>query len=286
MEKTGLVLEGGAMRGLFSVGVMDVLMEHKQTFDGIIGVSAGATFGCNYNSGQIGRALRYNLRFCRDWRYCSIRSLLQTGDMIGVQFCYRELPYQLDKFDFEAFNANPTPFTLVATDVHTGNPVYKELRNMSTDRMLDWIQASASMPLVSKVVRIDDGEYLDGGISDSIPLRYFREQGYQRCLVVLTQPKGFIKKPMGGMPLFRWGLRKYPRIVEALANRHEMYNAQLAYLAEQEQAGNALVIAPDEPLPIGRVEMKPEKIKLVYNMGREAATQQWEKINKFLNQNK
>lgn len=286
MEKTGLVLEGGAMRGLFSVGVMDVLMEHKQTFDGIIGVSAGATFGCNYNSGQIGRALRYNLRFCRDWRYCSIRSLLKTGNMIGGQFCYRELPYQLDKFDFETFNANPTPFTLVATDVHTGKPVYKELRNMSTDRMLDWIQASASMPLVSKVVRIDDGEYLDGGISDSIPLRYFREQGYQRCLVVLTQPKGFIKKPMGGMPLFRWGLRKYPRIVDALAHRHEMYNAQLTYLADQEQAGNALVIAPEEPLPIGRVEMNPEKIQLVYNMGREAAIRQWDKIDRFLNHNK
>ena len=146
MEKIGLVLEGGAMRGMFSAGVTDVLMENKIEFDGAIGVSAGATFGCNFKSKQPGRAIRYNKRFCKDWRYSSFKSLIKTGDYYGADFCYNELPNKLDIYDVKTYRENPMPFYIVASDCNTGKPVYKELKKCDADE-LTWMRASASMPL-------------------------------------------------------------------------------------------------------------------------------------------
>jgi len=177
--KRGLVLEGGAMRGLFTAGVLDVFMENNVKFDGIVGVSAGACFGCNYKSGQPGRVIRYNRRFARDPRYCSWTSLVRTGDLFNADFCYRELPMALDVFDAAAYAANPMEFHVVATDCATGKAVYRRL-GKADDESFRWIQASASMPLVSRPVRIGSGEYLDGGLSDGIPLRYFESLGYSR----------------------------------------------------------------------------------------------------------
>ena len=194
IPRRGLVLEGGAMRGLFTAGVLDVLMESGIRFDGAIGVSAGACFGCNYKSGQIGRVIRYNKRFARDPRYCSFRSLLLTGDLFSADFCYRELPLELDAFDAAAFEANPMEFHVVATDCATGRPVYRRL-DKADEIAFRWIQASASMPLVSRPVAIDGGEYQDGGLSDGIPLRYFESIGYERNLVVTTRPHGYRKFP-------------------------------------------------------------------------------------------
>ena len=191
--KTGLVLEGGAMRGMFTAGVLDVLMEAGVAVDGAVGVSAGAAFGCNYKSRQIGRAIRYNMTYCRDPRYCSLRSLVRTGDLYGVDFCYRVIPMELDPFDVETFARNPMPFYAVCTDLRTGKPVYHLLQNGGEEDMA-WIRASASMPMVSRIVRLDGHELLDGGIADSIPLRFFESIGYERNIVVLTQPQGFIKK--------------------------------------------------------------------------------------------
>ena len=239
--KTGLVLEGGGMRGLFTAGVMDVMMEQGICFDGIVGVSAGATFGCNYKSHQIGRVLRYNVRFKDDPRYMGLRSLLRTGDLVAAEFSYHTLPNELDVFDFEAYNSDPTEFHVACTDVETGEPVYHRLDFMD-DKGLEWIRASASMPLVSRPVSIDGRLLLDGGISDSIPLRYFQGQGFGRNLVILTQPKGFYKKRTRLMPLFRLFMSRYPAIVEAMSRRHQMYNEELAYLEEQERLGNILLI--------------------------------------------
>ena len=147
--KTGLVLEGGAMRGIFTAGVCDVLMENGIDFDGCIGVSAGACFGCNFKSKQIGRAIRYNTRYCKDWRYCSVRSLIKTGDMFGAEFCYHTIPEKLDKFDAETFNNSNMEFYVVCTDVYTGKPVY-HLCGEVDDKLYEWFRASASMPFVSK----------------------------------------------------------------------------------------------------------------------------------------
>lgn len=278
--KKGLVLEGGAMRGLFSAGVMDVLMEQGITFDGLVGVSAGAAFGCNFKSGQIGRVLRYNTRFCRDPRYCGFRSLIRTGDLYGADFCYHELPERLDVFDNEAFAANPMEFWVVCTDVDTGEAVYHRCDRCDYDD-LEWIRASASMPMVSRVVEVSGKRLLDGGIADSIPLRFFKEQGYTKNLVVLTQPEGYVKKASAALPLMKWALRKMPRVYEAMQMRAERYNEQVRLIEEDAAAGNALVIRPKEKLPVGRVERDAQKLKLAYALGREAAEENMEAIRAF-----
>ncbi|MBR6169240.1 MAG: patatin family protein [Bacteroidaceae bacterium] len=279
--KKGLVLEGGGLRSLFSAGVIDVMMENQITFDGIIGVSAGATFGSNYKSGQIGRALRYNIALKDDPRYISWRSFFKTGDLVGAEFSYHVMPTELDIFDYEAFRQNPMEFHIVCTDAETGEPVYKQLDIMDYEG-LEWVRASASMPIVSKPVPLKGRKLLDGGIADSIPLKHFQELGYERNIVVLTQPKGFFKKRTKLMPLFHLTMRKYPAIIKAMGRRHLMYNEQLRYLAEEEKKGNILLIYPEDSLPIGRTELNEEKMRKVYQMGRKAAEEQLLKIKGFL----
>ena len=279
--KTGLVLEGGAMRGLFSAGVMDVLMEHQIAFDGAIGVSAGAAFGCNYKSRQPGRVIRYNTEYARDPRYCSLRSLFKTGDLFGADFCYHELPNKLDPFDTEAFQQNPMEFYVVCTDVLTGEAVYQKC-DIADDEYFEWLRASASMPLVSRTVEIGGRRMLDGGIADSIPLRYFEQIGYNKILVILTQPEGYRKKKNKALPLIRLSFRQYPKMVEALEKRHKKYNDTLAYVKKREREGAVLVLRPQDSLSIGRVEHNPERMRQVYDCGRKVALQSLEQIEAFL----
>ena len=279
--KKGLVLEGGGLRALFTAGVTDVMMENQIKFDGLIGVSAGATFGCNYKSEQIGRALRYNIAYKDDPRYMSWRSFLKTGDLVGAEFSYHVLPNELDIFDYETFRRNPMEFHIVCTDVETGEPVYKQLDDMTSEG-LDWIRASASMPIVSRPVCLGGRKLLDGGIVNSIPLKHFQELGYERNIVVLTQPKGFFKKRTKLMPLFHLTMRKYPAIIKAMGRRHLMYNEQLRYLAEEERKGNTLLIYPEDTLPIGRTEQNEQKMRCVYQMGRNAAEGRLQEIRNFL----
>ncbi|MCM1483836.1 MAG: patatin family protein [Muribaculaceae bacterium] len=277
----GLVLEGGAMRGMFTAGVIDVMMEAGIEYDGIVGVSAGSSFGCNYKSRQPGRVLRYNLRYCKDSRYIGLRPLLTEGNLVGAEFAYHKLPLELDIFDAEAFVRNPVAFHVVCTDVDTGRPAYYIMDSV-THSSLEWLRASASMPVVTRPVRVSDGRrMLDGGITDSIPLRYFHGQGYDRNVVVLTQPRDYRKKAAPAW-LFRLLLPGLPAISEAMARRHIMYNAQLDYVAAHIAAGDTFVIAPDQPLPIGRVEMNPEKMRHVYALGREACTQVLDSLKAFL----
>ena len=279
--KTGLVLEGGAMRGLFSMGICDVLMEQGITFDGLIGVSAGAVFGCNIKSHQRGRAIRYNTKYCKDPRYCSFRSLIKTGDLFGVDFCYHELPEKLDIFDKETYEASSLPFYVVCTDVETGQAVYHLCENNIKKDIL-WMQASASMPLASRIVEIDGKPYLDGGVADSIPLRYFQSIGYEKNIVILTQPKGYVKGKNKALPLMKRAFRKYPDFLNTIAHRHEVYNATSAYIEDQEQQGTTLVLRPKVPLPVGRVEHDAAKLRAAYDLGRECAKEHWEEILSFM----
>lgn len=269
------------MRGLFSAGVIDVLMEHGINFDGIVGVSAGAAFGCNMKSRQAGRAIRYNTKFANDWRYCSLRSLLTTGDIFGGEFCYHYLPKHLDIFDNEAFNNNPQEFFAVCTDVETGEPIYKRLMK-ADDECYEWIRASASMPLASKIVNINGRKVLDGGISDSIPLKFMQQQGYEKNIVVTTQPAGYVKEKNSFLPLMRLQLRRYPRFLDAVANRHEMYNAQLEYVAEQERQGKTLVLRPESALTIGHITHDADKMWETYNIGRALAEKRLEEIKEYV----
>jgi len=268
------------MRGLFSAGIIDVMMEHGVEPDGLIGVSAGAAFGCNYKSRQPGRAIRYNMRFAKDPRYSGLRSLLTTGDYFNGEFAYHIVPKQYDVFDDHAFDTNPMTFIAVCTDVETGKAVYRQLDKASVETY-DWIRASASMPLASKVVRLEGLTLLDGGVADSIPLEYFEGAGYDRNVVVLTQPDGYVKHPNRLMPLIRLALRKYPRMIEAMATRHVMYNAELAYVRKAEQQGRCLVIRPEEKLPIGHISHAPEEMRRVYDIGRAMGERYIERIKSF-----
>ncbi|MBQ8047344.1 MAG: patatin family protein [Prevotella sp.] len=280
--KTGLVLEGGALRGLFSAGVMDVMMENGISFDGIVGVSAGAAFGCNYKSRQAGRAIRYNKRFARDWRYCSLRSLLLTGDLFGADYAYHYVPDNEDIFDKETFAENPMEFHVVCTDVDTGAPVYKRLDSVDYD-CYEWIRASASMPLASRVVSLEGRNLLDGGVSDSIPLQYFQSLGYDRNVVILTQPLGYVKRQNRLLPLMRLVLRRYPNFLKAMKRRPEMYNGQTRYVEQAENEGSTLVIRPSEPIPIGYTSHNPDEMQRAYDMGRAEGLRSIDRIKAFVN---
>ena len=280
-HKTGLVLEGGAMRGMFTAGVLDVFMEQGLEFGGAVGVSAGATFGCNIKSRQAGRSIRYNLRFAKDWRYCSLRSLITTGDLYGAEFCYDTIPFELDPFDAETYAANPMPFYVVATDMETGKPVYFDSRTGDRED-LKWFRGSASMPLVSRTVEVDGRKLLDGGISDSIPLRFMQNRGFSNNVVVLTQPEGYVKKDSA---LGRWtarSLKDYPNARRALLNRPHHYNLELRYVKKCEEEGTALVIRPPEKLPVSRISHDPEKLKETYEIGRAEAERRLSEVRHYL----
>lgn len=281
--KTGLVMEGGAMRGLFSAGVIDVLMENNIVFDGAVGVSAGACFGCNYKSHQIRRAIRYNTRFCKDKRYCSVRSLITTGDMFGAEFCYHTIPDELDVFDFETFRNDPMEFYIVCTDIETGKPVYRRVRSCDRED-LEWIRASASMPLAARIVSVDGRKLMDGGISDSIPLRFMEKNGFEKNVVIVTQPRNYTKKPDSSIRLIKAAYRKYPEFVKACEQRPKMYNEELSYLKKAEADGRVFVIAPPEKLPINHIEHDSEVLLDVYRRGRKVAVERLEELIGFISE--
>lgn len=281
--KKGLVLEGGAMRGLFSAGVIDILMENNLLPDGVIGVSAGAAFGCNMKSKQPGRVIRYNKKLAHDWRYASFRSLLTTGDYFGGEYAYHYMPRHLDYFDVETFNNNPMEFWAVCTNVGTGKAVYKRLMEVDNN-CLEYIRASASMPIAARIVTVEGKKLLDGGIADSIPLRFFQEQGYDRNLVVLTQPANYVKEPNKLMPLMRLWLRRHARIIRALEQRHIMYNNQLEYVRQEEKKSNTLVLRPEAVLTIGHLSHNPDDMQATYEHGRKVATKHLEEIKAFFSE--
>lgn len=280
-KKTGLILEGGAMRGLFTAGVIDVFMEKGIKFDGAVGVSAGAAFGCNIKSNQIGRVIRYNKKYCRDKRFCSFYSLLTTGDIYGAKFCYYDIPKKLDPFDDKAYQENKMEFHIVCTDVNTGKAVYRKCDHLLGDNM-EWIRGSASMPLVSRIVKTKTNNVLDGGVADSIPLKYFEGQGFNRNVLVLTRPITYRKTPNKSMAIAKLRYRKYPNLLNAMKNRHIMYNETLDYIFDKEKKGEILVIRPDEELPLKHMEKDAAVLEKVYNLGRKAAIDNIDRIKSFL----
>ena len=279
--KTGMILEGGAMRGMYTAGVLDVMMENDIWVDGYVGVSAGAVFGCNYKSKQIGRIIRYNTTYSKDPRYASLKSWIKTGNFYGVEFCYYTMPKKLDLFDEETFCSNPIDFYVVCTDVNTGKPVY-HLCNTSEDSDVTWMRASAAMPLAAHPVEVDGYELLDGGISDSIPISWFMKQGYEKNIVILTQHDGYRKKKNKIIPLFKIFLKKYPAVAKTMERRHLKYNASLAKVKKLKKQGKAFVIQPSEKLTIGRTERDPEKLWEVYRLGRKDALEKLDALRAFL----
>lgn len=279
-EMKGLVLEGGGFRGMYTCGVIDVFMENGICFDEVVGVSAGAAFGCNIKSKQIGRALRYNKRFCRDSRYSGLKSFIKTGDLYNKEFAYGIVPTILDPFDTKTFRENPLKFTVVCTDIHTGNPVYHEIQNGdATD--IEWIRASASIPIVSKPVKLDGYELLDGGVSDSIPVNWMLERS-DKTVIVLTRDKSYHKEPMKYIHLLKKAFKEYPNLQKALENRYIVYNKTLDVIEQLEREGKVFVIRPSKPIACAMIEKDPDHLQEIYDIGRRDALHYLEDLKKYL----
>ena len=262
--KTGLVLEGGAMRGMFTAGVLDTFLAAGVKADEVAGTSAGALFGVNYLSGQAGRAVRYNKRFNGDKNYMGLRPLLKEGNLFSTAYAYDLVPRKLDPFDDEAFRASGVPFFAVVTNVDTGEAEYMQVK--SVFEQMDVLRASGSMPFVSRPVEIHGRRYLDGGVADSIPFNAMARMGYEKQLVILTRDMDYRKKPMpaGAIRLY---YRRHPQFRDQLLHRHDVYNDSVARLKELEAQGKTFVIRPSRPIEIGRVESDPDKLQAVYELG-------------------
>lgn len=279
--KRGLVLEGGAMRGMFTCGVIDILLENKISFDGVSGISAGAIFGVNYKSRQIGRGVRYNKKYGRDPRYFGLKSLITTGDLYGKDFCYHEIIENLDPIDKKTYRENAIDFFVGATDVEKGIIRYHNCLDVDKSS-IDWMRASASMPLVSTIVEVDGYKLLDGGVTDPIPYSIMEENGYDKNVIVLTQPRDFIKKKTSIIPVMKIVLHKYPKLVEAMANRHILYNKETDEIKEKEKQNKFFVISPKESLGIRRTENNPMELERVYQLGRAEAKEKLDDVKNFL----
>ena len=284
---TGLILEGGGHRGIFTAGVLDVFVENGILFDGLIGVSAGAIHGASYVAKQAGRSIRYTERYCADSRYMGFGSLLSTGNYFNVDFCYHRIPEELDPFDNEAFENSTIAYHVLCTDIETGLPLIHRIKSLKGDGM-NWLQGSASMPLVSTPVEAKDEEsgktyrLLDGGVSDSIPEEAFRKMGYTKNVVILTQPKGYVKGKNPLYPLMKMTLRHYPQLLKSIAERHNTYNDELSKLEAMAEKGEVLIIRPDYEPEAGRTERNPGKIRRTYEMGRRIALRQLQDVRNFL----
>lgn len=277
--KTGLVLEGGGTRAMYSAGVLDVFMEHGIVFDGVIGVSAGAIYSTNYVSGQRGRSIRYYKKFCADKRLMGIRSLLTTGDFVNKEFSYYTLPNELDIFDYEAFKANPIECYMVCTNVETGEAEY--IRVTDLKEQMEVLRASSSLPFMSRLVEIDGKKYLDGGISDSIPVKKFKEMGFDRIVVVQTRMANYRKKP-SRISKFGWVYRRYPKLIAALGQRSEAYNLTIEHILDMERKGEVLAIRPSKDLKVKRLEKDAEKLQEQYDLGRVDALAVIDKVKAYI----
>lgn len=262
--RVGLVLEGGGMRGLYTAGVLDAFLDAGIEVDGIVSVSAGALFGVNFVSGQRGRALRYNKKYISHPNYMGLRSWLRTGNMVNKDFTYYEIPMKLDVFDQEAFAKANIPFYAVATNVETGQPEYFQIDHVF--EQMEILRASSALPLVSKIVEWEGKKYLDGGLSDSIPVEFARSLGFDKLIVILTRPLGYRKKASSGR-IYKLLYRKYPNFVKVATKRYQHYNDSLDQIEELEKTGDLFAIRPSKTLEIGRLEKNPDKLEDIYQLG-------------------
>lgn len=280
MIKAGLVVEGGGMRGVYSAGVLDFFIEKDLFFENNYGVSAGACHLCSYLAKQYKRAFRVNVDYLDDKRYCSVHSLLKTGNLFGAEMLYDIIPNELDLFDYDTYNKNESNFYAVITDINTGKPEYVKIGDLKKD--IIYVRASSSLPLLAQNVKINDKEYLDGGISDSIPIKKSIADGNKKNVVILTRDKTYRKGKNSLMPIMKLKYKKYPNFVKSMADRHIIYNETLDFIKELEKNGEAFVIRPKNPVQIGRTEKNREKLEALYNDGYNDAKDCYEELLKYL----
>ena len=279
--KVGLVLEGGGMRALFTAGVLDALLDIKELdIDGIVGVSAGALFGVNYVSGQKERAIRYNKKYARDKRYMGFYSWITTGNAVNEEFAFYEIPFKLDVFDQEKFKQSKIDFYVVMTNVESGKSEYVLIKDVF--RQMEYLRATSALPFASKIIEINGKKYLDGGISDSIPIDYCEGLGYDKIILVLTRPKNTHKEDKLNF-LYKLVYRKYPNLVERLINMGKDYEVVLKKIEDLENKNKIFVIRPPKVLKIGRLEKNEDKIQNVYDIGLNTGIKEKENLLKYLN---
>lgn len=284
MSKVGLVLEGGAMRGMFTAGVLDTFMDNDIKIDGIIGVSAGALFGVNYFSKQKGRVIRYSKRFCKDLRYMSMLSLLFTGNVVNKNFAFYKVTKKLDKFDNDTYVENNTGYYAVVTNVETGSPEYIKVEDCIKD--LEVLRASSALPMASRIINIDGKKYLDGGISDAIPIEKCFELGYDKVIVVLTRDLSYRKKSLSLKTInkVKKKFKKYPKLVDTMINRYDNYNNTIEKIIELEKEGKIFVIRPSSEININLIERNKDRLQEVYDLGVNDCNKEINKLKKYLKQ--
>lgn len=280
MIEAGLVVEGGGMRGVYTAGVLDYFMEKNLYFDDCYGVSAGACHISSYVSKQIGRSIKVTLDYINDKRYCSVNSLIKTGDMFGVEMLYDLIPNKLELYDYDTFNKFKGNFYSVVTNCKTGKAEYMKIKDMKKDIIA--VRASSSLPLLSRIVEINGKEYLDGGITDSIPIKKSIKDGHKKNVVILTRDKTYRKSKPKFLSFFKLKYKKYPNLVKAIENRYKMYNETLDFLEEEKAKNKVFIIQPKLPVKISRIEKDKDKLKALYNQGYEDAKEIYEDLMKFL----
>ncbi|MBR6943822.1 MAG: patatin family protein [Fibrobacter sp.] len=283
-QNTALVVEGGGLRGSYSGGILDILADKEIKFGGAAGTSAGATHLCSFLSGQIERNFRIDTIISKSHRYMGLGNLLFTGDYFAFDYCYKQVPYKIDPFDFDKFTeqCQETEFRVCMTDVETGRAVYPRIMDYRNEDEMNYIRASASLPILSKIVEIHGKKYLDGGVADSIPFEAMFKKGFERAVVILTRPLGYRKKIDKALPLVKFAFRHYPKFVEAVATRHIRYNRALDKLAKLEAEGKVFIFRPSRLIKISDIEKNKKKIAKLYELGKEDAHAKMPELLKFL----
>lgn len=272
-NNTALVLEGGGLRGVFTCGVLDYFMDNGIRFPFTIGVSAGACNGLSYMSGQRGRAKASNIDLMDKYHYVGFKYLFTQKCIMDFKLLFEEFPEKIIPYDYDAYFSNPDRFVMVTTNCITGKAEYFEEKT-SSERVMDIVRASSSLPFVSPISYVDGIPMLDGGIADSIPVEYAMSQGYEKLVVVLTRNRGYRKKA-GSMPLAKAVYRKYPALQKALSERNAIYNRTMDLIERLEDEGRITVIRPLKPIDVSRMEKDTDKLRALYQEGYDIA----EKIN-------
>ncbi len=280
MYQAGLVLEGGGLKGVYTAGVLDFFLDKGIEFSSCYGVSAGACSLCSFLSGQRGRAYHVSVDYLEDKNYCSLYSLLKTGDLFGADMCYRKIPEELYPYDYESYGKYQGTFYSVVTNIESGQPEYIPIKDMKKE--IDAVRASASLPLVSRNVNFRGKLYLDGGISDAIPLRQSIKDGNHKNVVIMTKEIGYRRKPSSMTSLIRLRYKKYPKVYELMKNRHIAYNETLDFIKEQVKEGSTFLIQPKKASGVGRIEKDRTKLKALYEEGYQEAKECYEDLVKFL----
>ncbi|WP_197489701.1 patatin-like phospholipase family protein [Rossellomorea aquimaris] len=280
IENTGLVLEGGGMRGIYTAGALECFLEKGIEFPYVIGVSAGACNAASYLSKQNGRNKKVNVDFIRDPKYLSWRNYWKTGELFGMDYVFNEIPNKLVPFDYETFHSNPSEFVIGTTDCHTGKPKYFSKENYGED-LLTIIRASSSLPFVAPIVEHQSQHLLDGGISDPVPIKKAEQDGYQKNVVILTRNKGYLKKPSRFSFLIKRKYPQYPLLHETMMNRYLHYNQTVAELEEREKNGEVLIIQPQVPLKVSRIEKNRKKLDQLYWQGYHDAKEKLHQIREW-----